>query len=291
MFEILSEMLTFEGMGSLSHFPNLVFLLEVLALLWLGKLAYGWTSPFKLEHQMVVTDNKAITLNFTAYLIGLVVILEGVLEGVSDDVLASMCDLAAWGVIGLVLLLVAGKLNDRLLLVGFKAPVEMLERQNLSAALVVAGGYLGSAAMIRSVVVGETLGWALDLGLTVFYFALGQLGLWVYGWLYQRITGYDDLKEIAAGNPAAGINLGINLAAMGFLMALPLRQSYSLVWYLAWFLLGNATLLGFRFALTKLIIPSQGLDQEIERDRNWGIACLEGAFSVGAVLVLQNLFG
>jgi len=288
---MLLEMFDFPGMGSLSHFPNLLYLVEVLALLILSKYLFGAVHRFSLEEQLVIRDNKAVTLYFTGFVGSVALILEGVLEGPSTGLVQGMVDLALWALIGIVLLLVAGWMNDRLILRGIDAKEEMLVKGNLSVAVVGVGSLIGSAAMIRAIITGESLGWGLDLGLTVFYFLVGQFSFWVYGLVYQKITSYDDLAQIKGANVAAGITLGANLGAMGFLMAVPLSQSYSLLWYLAWFVVANATLAGFRFVMDIAMIHSQKLDQEIEQDQNWGIACLEGGFSLVAVLILQNVFG
>ncbi|MDT8446111.1 MAG: DUF350 domain-containing protein [bacterium] len=291
MRPIFEEMISFPGLGYLSHFPNLLFLAEVLALLWLAKRAFGFFCPYDLEEQLVRHDNKAVTLNFVGYLAGVALIVEGVLESPSPSLAWGLISVAIWGLVGIMLLLVAGRLNDRFILRGINAHQAMLKEGNLAVAVVEGASYLGSAALIRAIVMGESLGWAMDLGLTLFYFVLGQLAFWLYALLYQKLTSYDDLAEIAAGNAAAGLTLGANLAAMGFLMAMPLKQSYSLPWFVAWFVLGNATLAAFRWAMDRLVISSEKLDQEIYRDKNWGVAILEGAFSVSAVLILQNLFG
>jgi len=39
-----------------------------------------------------------------------------------------------------------------------------------------------------------------------------------------------------------------------------------------------------------MIIPLEKLDEEIHQDKNWGIACLEGCFSIVAVITLQGIF-
>lgn len=64
------------GIDYLSHFPSLVLVFEVLALLWLAKKAFDLFHPFELEHQLVKVDNKAITLAFVGYLAGVASFLE-----------------------------------------------------------------------------------------------------------------------------------------------------------------------------------------------------------------------
>jgi uncharacterized membrane protein YjfL (UPF0719 family) len=156
--------------------------------------------------------------------------------------------------------------------------------------VVMAGGYIGSAMIIRSIILGPTLGWLSDIILILFYFCLAQLVFVLYGLLYERVTRYDFLQEIREGNVAAGICFGFNLAAIGILLAIPLRSSFSLVLFGGWFIVGIAMMAFFRFVMDRIIIPMETLDSEIHQDRNWGIALLEGCFSIAAVVLLQRIF-
>ncbi len=46
-------------------------------------------------------------------------------------------------------------------------------------------------------------------------------------------------------------------------MSIPLRESYSLVFFAAWFVLGSAVMAFFRFVMDRIIIPQEKLDEEI----------------------------
>jgi len=278
------------GIEQLSHLPNLLLLVEVLALLWLAKKVFGWLLPFDLEFQLVKADNKAVTLSFVGYMVGVALVVEGVLETADIDLITSLLDLLVWGVIGIGLLNLAASINNRWILPGINNRLEKLERSNLAVAVVEAGSFVGSGLITRAIVKGEPLGWLWDLSFTLLYFALGQLGFVAFGWLYGKATSYDYKSEIAQANVAAGISFGMTLAALGGLVAAPLAVSYSLLLFLAWFVVGSATLAFFRFVMDKVIIPSERLDHEIHDDRNWGIALLEGSFALIALLFLQALF-
>ncbi len=278
------------GIETLSHFPALLLLIEILALLWVAKKVFAWLHPFALDYQLVKVDNKAVTLAFVGYLAGVAIILEGVAEGPWRGVGQNLLEMALWGIIGILLLNLAGKLNDLWILRGIDNKKELVERSNLAVAAAEAGSFIGSAFLIRSVVAGESLGWVLDLSLTLGYFFLAQLGFVLFGYLYDKITRFDLLKELAEGNIAVGISLGMNLAALGGLLAIPLRLSYSLLLFSAWFIVGAAVLGFFRFVMDRVIIPTEKLDSEIHQDQNWGIALLEGSFALMALLFLQVLF-
>ncbi len=286
----LTELIGLEGIGALNHFPNLLLIALVLVLMWIGKLIFDFFTSYDIEQQLVKEDNKAITVSFVGYLGGVALILEGVLETGSDSLLIDLLNVVIWGFIGILLLNFAGKVNDRIILHRFNNLDELLNQQNISVGVAMAGGYLGSAAIIRSIIIGESLGWVYDIGLTIFYFILAQLAFYLSAFLHQIVTRYDFHQEIHDKNVAAGISFGSSLAAVGILLSIPLQSSYSLIVFAAWFVLGSAVMAFFRFVMDRIIIPLEKLDEEIHKDQNWGIALLEGCFALAAVITLQSVF-
>ncbi|MBU2644185.1 DUF350 domain-containing protein [bacterium] len=285
-----TEFISLDGIDTLNHFPNLLLILLVLLLMWAGKKIFDLFTSYSIEHQMVKEDNKAITVCFVGYLTGVALILEGVLETPSRGLWRDLLDVSVWGLIGIVLLNVAGKINDRIILHRFKNIEELLNRRNISVGVAMAGSYLGSAVIIRGIIIGESLGWFYDIGLTLFYFILAQLAFFLSAFLHQIVTRYDFHKEIQENNVAAGISFGATLVSVGILLSIPLRTSYSLVVFAAWFILGSAVMAFFRFVMDHVIIPQEKLDEEIHQDQNWGIALLEGCFAITAVITLQSIF-
>ena len=290
-FESISaELLSYDNIYELSHLPNLLLVILTLLLLWLGKKVFSVLSPFSLEHQLVKTDNKAVAIAFVGYLGGVSVILEGVLEGGESTLLQDIYGVTLWGVIGIVLLNLAGAINNKFILHRFDNQDEILNQHNLGVGAVMAGSYIGSAMIIRSILIGEGLGLLFDIILTLFYFFIAQFTFYLYSLLYQKTIQYDFQDELSKGNTAAGISFGMNLAAMGVLLAIPLSQSFSLVLFFAWFVIGSAVMAFFRYVMDRIIIPLEKLDMEIYQDKNWGVALLEGCFSITAVVTLQQIF-
>ncbi len=290
MNPILYEFTYLDGIETLSHFPNFIFILLSLFLIWIGKKLFDLFTHYSLEYQLVKADNKAIAIAFVGYLGGVVVILEAALEGFHDSLLGDLIEVSIWGLVGILLLNIAGKMNDRLILRFFDNQKELLENENVAVGIAVAGSYMGSAMIIRSVIIGEPIGWIFEISLTIFYFLLGQLAFYLFSLLYQKVTQYDFHSEIQSGNAAAGISFAFNLIAIGMLLAIPIKTSYSLVLFAAWFVLGSTILALFRFILDRIIIPMEKLDQEIHQDKNWGVALLEGCFAIAAVVILQTIF-
>ncbi len=291
MTPILSEFIQLEGIEGLSYFPNFLFVVVTLALIWFSKIMFDLFTSYSLEHQLVKADNKAIAITFVGYLGGVVLVLEGALQGgFQSDLGSRLLEETIWGFIGISLLNLAGKMNDRLILRFFDNKKELLENENIGVGIAIAGSYIGSAVIIRSIIIGEPIGWALEISLTLFYFLLGQFSFFLYSLLYQKIVAYDFHEEIEGGNVAAGISFAFNLAAIGILLAIPISLSYSLISFVVWFVLGSTVIAVFRFVMDRIIIPLEKLDEEIHKDQNWGIAFLEGCFAIAAVIFLQTIF-
>jgi uncharacterized membrane protein YjfL (UPF0719 family) len=290
MTALLSEFIQLDGIETLSHFPNFILLILSLVLIWISKKLFDLFTSYSLEHQLVKDDNKAIAITFVGYLTGVVIVLEGALEGVYASLLLELLEISIWALVGILLLNLAGKMNDRLILRYFNNKVELLEKRNIGVGVAVAGSYVGSALIIRSIIIGEPIGWIYEISLTIFYFLLGQFSFYLYSILYQKVTQYDFHKEIESGNTAAGISFALNLVAIGALLAIPIRTSYSLLFFAIWFVLGSAVMAFFRYVMDRIIIPLEKLDEEIHKDQNWGVAFLEGCFAIAAVVVLQTIF-
>lgn len=290
MTSLLYEFTHLEGVETLSYFPNFLFVLLALLLIWLSKKLFDLFAHYALEYQLVKADNKAIAIAFVGYLAGVIVILEGALENPQNNLGWDLLGVGIWGIVGILLLNLAGKMNERWLLRFCNSKAELLDNRNVAVGITVAGSYLGSAMIIRSVIIGEPLGWLFEVTLTIFYFLLGQIAFYLFSLLYKKVAQYDFCQEIISGNEAAGISFAFNLVAIGVLLAIPIRVSYSLALFLAWFVLGSTVMVLFRFIVDRIIIPLEKLDEEIHKDKNWGVAFLEGCFAIAAVVVLQAVF-
>ena len=294
---IYAEVISWEGAYTFVSLPNLILIGVVLCLIWIGKLVFDLMTPYQLENELVKRDNKAISIAFSGYIGGLAIILFAVLKDDSQneltnyyDLLIEIRDICAWGIIGILLLNFSGWFNDKIILRYFNNHKELITKRNRGTGAVVAGSYLGSAIFIRSIVLGDNSEWIFDLTITIAYFLLAQLAFFLFSVLYQKLTIYDLHSEIKNGNAAAGISFGFNLVAMGILLAEPLEQSYSIFLFLAWFFVGSSMLILMRFILNCIIIPSESLDREIHLDKNWGVALLEGCFSLVGVFLLTSIF-
>jgi len=281
--------------------PKAIFyLFAVVSVLCVGKKVNDILTPYDLNEELTEKDNKAVALSLAGYLFGLAIILWSVLtsesaveetESVWRDIGADLVSTVIWGVIGIAFLQVARILNDKVLLYRFSNVKELAEDRNVGAGAVQCGAYVGSALMVAAALAGEEgYGFAGELGLSVLYFAVGQVAFIAFGFVYQLATQYDLHDEIEKDNVAAGVSFGMTLVAVGLLLSEYLILHDSLIGLAVWFLLSTVFLIGFRFIVDKVILPGSRLDSEISRDRNWGAALIEGSCAIGLAFLLIASF-
>ncbi len=300
MQEILEALLDVNAITDLLNPTAALYLAVALLVLFVGKWINDRLTPYQLDEQLTVVDNKAVAVSLSGYLFGLGIILWGVLVSPSDievsgnirrDLMTDLASTAIWGVVGIILLQIARIINNRLLLPEFDIVKELVEDRNVGAGAVQCGSYVGSALMIRAAISGEAAGsLAISIGITVVYFLVGQIAFILFSKLYQAVSRFDLHAEIEADNVAAGISFGMTLTAVGVLLSGYILKYDSLIGLLVWFVIGAFLLLVARYLVDKLILPGTLLDEEISKDRNWGAALLEGTIAIALAFILNAAF-
>ena len=228
MYELVSNALDVSEVGELFDPHSLVYLVTMLGIFVIGKWVYDLLTPYKLNQQLVEVDNRAIAVSFTGYLLGLEIILEGVVAqepsclatgSVRRDLLLDVGDTVLWGSIGIVLLQLARWINDKVLLSSFSNTKELVEDQNVGTGAVEFGSFVGSALIIRVLLMGEGGGILAAIVETVLYFLAAQVIFVLFGKVYQLVTRYDVHREIEQDNAAAGVSLGLSLIAVSVLIS------------------------------------------------------------------------
>ncbi len=299
MENFMQELLNTEPVLWLLQFDGAAYLLTVFLVLYAAKLFYDLFTPFSVNEQLTEKDNKAVAVSFSGYMFGMLIILLGIFhEGTGGDatvhqgldVVRDLLDTLIWGVIGVILLNLARIINDRLILSRFSVIKELVEDRNVGTGAVLWGGYIGSALIIRAAISGESGGWLWDVGGSLLFFLIGQIGFIVYAKIYEWQTRFELHKEIEADNVAAGVAFGLSLVAVGILLSGYLYLYDSLPGFLAWLVISWFVLAVSRYIVDKLILPGALLDEEIARDRNWGAALVEGSIAVGMALLIVPAF-
>jgi uncharacterized membrane protein YjfL (UPF0719 family) len=226
-------------------------------------------------------------------LCGALVTGAGVGEG--DSLAGELKWLAIYAALAGVLFFVTARLGSRLLLRGGLRA--QLEKNNLAAAVAVAGHTVATAVIVAANIAGDDLEM---IGVSLAFFVLSQFTLHGFVVLFRTITAYDDAAEIEGGNAAAalsyaGVTVGLAIiighaaegsfegwgaSLRGYAKALVFCASL----YVVRQFVVQTILCGARPTLTK-----GPLDKAIGQDRDLGLAALEAAAYVGTALLLGHV--
>ena len=194
-----------------------------------------------------------------------------------------------------VLFFVTARLGSRLLLRGGLRA--QLEKNNLAAAVAVAGHTVATAVLVAANIAGDGLEM---IGVSLAFFALSQLTLHGFVVLFRTLTSYDDAAEIEGGNVAAALSYAGITVGLAIIIGHAAEGSFE-----GW----GASLRGYAKALVfcaSLYVVRQfvvqtilcgarptlwkgPLDRAIGQDRNFGLAALEAAAYLGTALLLGHV--
>jgi uncharacterized membrane protein YjfL (UPF0719 family) len=265
-----------------------------LGLLALSRWVLQWILGQTLRHMLTTHDNAAVGLVVAGYFFGvlwtIMVLLGSPSQGLWRDVLGVLL----YGCLGIVLLTAVALLSCQYVL-GLHVR-EQLEAHNVAAAAVVAAMYVATSLTYSGALTGEGGGfWVLLL-----FFILGQLALLGITYLFRWLTGYDDVREIASGNLAAGLALAGLLIAVGVVVARAASGTYTgLGASLVSFVIALLVVVVFypvrQFVVQSLILGASMhwrgtvLDSEIAQDRNVAAGLLEAVAYLTTALFLNYL--
>lgn len=296
--ELFSDLLSKTELEAILNFEAPIYLFVCLATLIIAKWAYNLVHPFNLNEQLHQKDNKAVALSFLGFMLGTGYILWKML---SHEIIEAsqklnyfgndLISLITWSLVGILLMLIARFINDKVLLRHFSNTKELIEDRNIGTGAVEFGAYLGTGILIAAALTGEGQeNFLQSLALVLIYFLFGQISFLVFAWIYQKLAHYDLHNEIEKDNAAAGLGFGLSLVAMALMMGNFISENDSLIGASIWFILSTFSLIACRIFVDKFILPGADLDIEISRDRNWGAAILEGGLALLIALLVNAAY-
>lgn len=273
---------------------SMLYFAAGLLLVMLAKPAKGLTTRYNLAEELTKHDNKAVGVATAGYAFGVLTIVRGVFlsgEAPDESLLRGLMDVALWTVISMAMLLLSAWINRKCLLNRFDVHKELIKDRNVGTGAVLAGTYIGTALIISASISGSSDGGlAMQILDSVVYFIIGQLGFILLGAVYQRACGYDVHDEIEKDNEGAGVAFGATLVALAILISGHIRRDDSLVSLAVWIPVALFILLAGRWLVDLVLLPDARIHEEIARDRNWGVALIEGAAAIGIALLLDASF-
>jgi uncharacterized membrane protein YjfL (UPF0719 family) len=275
------------------------YLLFAIIFLLVAKKLFDLLTPFSVDIQLTEKDNPAVGILIVGFLLGVTAVICGVFIGEGPDepslsaFLEEIGPVAIYGFIGMLLLFVAGIINDKIVLREFSNRKEIVESRNPAVAVIVAATYIGSGLVIAGGIRGS-----INVLSAMISFAVGQIALVIFAILYQAATQYDDQKELGEQkNIAAGVAFGGNLLAYSLILmkGVSMRLDMLEVWNwsdrllnVAYYAVAGCVLLILtRIINDRLFLPKARLSKEIVQDRNLSAGLMEAglAIAMGSAMV------
>ncbi|MCI5123711.1 MAG: DUF350 domain-containing protein [Candidatus Electrothrix sp. AR5] len=267
---------------------GMLYIVLGIVVLTLSKFAVNLMTPYKVNKELIHSDNPALGVTLAGYYAGVVIIFLG--SAIGDSVaetatigslfLEAAIDLG-YAVFGILALNLCRKVVDLAILYKFSTVKEIITDRNVGTGAVEAGAMIATALMIAGAVNGE--GSFLS---TVVFFLLGMLLLILFSHFHAFLTPYDDHDEIEKDNVAAGAYLGFSLIALGIIVLKAIAGdfvswSYNLSWFAGYAVLGFLGLAVLQKIILVIFLPGANIEEEISRDRNLNIAWIGGTMSIG----------
>ncbi len=275
---------------SLDQFVTaLVYLVATFIVFLLGKWAFNkFNRRFDLHHELLKKDNFALSLAVVGYYLGLIFAIGGVLDGPSHGWVEDVIDILFYGICSIILLNVAGLINEKLILSKFSLEDEIIRDQNAGAGTISGGNYLAAGLVVAGAIHGEG-----DLITGIVFWLIGQAALIVASRIYDLITPFNIHEQIEKDNIAVGVAFAGVLIAFGNIIRISIEGDFiswqqNLTEFAEFVVFGLIMLPVVRFITDKLLLPGEKLTDELvnQEKPNVGAGLIEAFFYVAASMLL-----
>ena len=272
---------------------GMLYIVLGIAVLALSKFAVNLMTPYKINKELIHSDNQALGVTLAGYYAGVVIIFLGSVIGESATESVSIGSLflevvtdMGYAIFGILCLNLCRKIVDLAILYKFSTVKEIITDRNVGTGAVEAGAMIATALMIA----GAIQGTGSFLSALVF-FLLGMGLLILFSHFHALLTPYDDHDEIEKDNVAAGAYLGFTLVALGIIVLKAtagdfVSWGYNLSWFAGYAVLGFLGLAVLQKMILVIFLPGANIEEEISRDRNMNIAWIGGTMSIGIAALI-----
>ncbi|CAM2006605.1 DUF350 domain-containing protein [Acanthopleuribacter pedis] len=269
---------------------SLVYLGSVLVLFVIGKFVFDLLHPrFKLKEELVEKDNFAMAVTLAGYMLGLVFAIGGIMSGESNGIVNDLFDIFFFGLFAVVLLNVAGVINDKVMLYKFDNVKEIIDDRNAGTGAIVGGNYMA----VGLIFAGAFSGQDGDLITGCAFWLLGQVVLILCSKIYNLSVKFDLHDEVERDNVAVGVAFAGILIATGNILRIGTSGDFeswqeNLVGFAAYSALGLVILPLLRIATDRLLLPGARLTDELvnQEKPNVGAGLIEATSYVCASLLI-----
>ncbi|MEL6193175.1 MAG: DUF350 domain-containing protein [Bacteroidota bacterium] len=282
------ETITFDFGAILSQLLQGLFYITVFfLLLMVAKWLKHFFNSYDLDEELVEKDNTAIGLSFAGYCLSIAIIFVAAYSGSTKGFGLDALEVIGYSLGGILLLNLSREINNRFILTKFPVRKELIEDQNAGTGIVEAAVYISSALIIAGSIYGEGGG---PLSALIF-FVIGQIGLILFAWMYEKTIPYSFHHEIEQDNVAAGAGfsgglISIGIIIMGAISGDVNHLAQDIIAVMFDLLLVIVFLIILRFVLDRIILRKSNLLDEITRDQNLGAGILEMVLAISFATVM-----
>ena len=156
------------------NFLELLFIVvSLLIFLVFARSVFGWVARaegYSLTYETTVNDNPAVGVRFGLFLLASAIPFLNLLKPSDVSLREDFNILAFYGLISIVLLIIAREVNDKLILYKFSNDAEVIGKKNTSVAVIEGASYLGTAFIISGAFSNVDSG----IGAALRWFVIGQ---------------------------------------------------------------------------------------------------------------------
>lgn len=277
----------------------------IIALFVSLKLIKGWVSNLHANDEITKRDNFAFGLSFAAGLAGLAIVLTGITSGnFADSLLEEAMQMAGYGLVGIALIKLGHFFQDKVALRKVDLHFEIV-KGNITAALIEFGHIVTVAILIRSALIWVlTEGWH-GLPIVIAAFIIGNIIMLLVSQyrvqLFKRTNKNGDCLQqaikdnnIAVGVRYAGFLIGSGLAITAATGIAPYNAeniNMSLVYWAGAAIFSLVMFIILHLITIKIILSGTDISDEVNRQKNVGVAAISATTSFAIGLTMATLLG
>jgi len=277
----------------------------IIALFVSLKLIKGWVSNLHANDEITKRDNFAFGLSFAAGLAGLAIVLTGITSGnFADTLLEEAIQMGGYGLVGIALIKLGHFFQDKVALRKVDLHFEIV-KGNVTAALIEFGHIVTVAILIRSALIWVlTEGWH-GLPIVIAAFIIGNIIMLLVSQyrvqLFKRTNKNGDCLQqaikdnnLAVGVRYAGFLIGSGLAITAATGIAPYNAeniNMSLVYWAGAAIFSLVMFIILHLITIKIILSGTDISDEVNRQKNVGVAAISATTSFAIGLTMATLLG